>query len=119
VATTRFGKLAFLLCGDLFDDSIVRRVRDLRPDYLLYPLARSFDGDPSDQGRWEREEEPAYAERVASIGCPTLLVNYLDDPATPNPLDGPFFGGAVAFVGSGRVCKRWLLDQPGILYVGF
>ena len=37
VAQTPFGVLVFLLCGDLFDDEITARVRELAPDSCYSP----------------------------------------------------------------------------------
>jgi N-carbamoylputrescine amidase len=74
VAETSIGRVACLLCGDLFDDDLADRVRDVAPDWLLHPLWRSMDGAPIPQ-RWAEDEEAAYAARVARIGCKTLMVN--------------------------------------------
>lgn len=42
VLNSEFGKICFLICGDLFDDSLVDRVRALKVDYLLFPLRDAF-----------------------------------------------------------------------------
>ena len=39
---TKFGRIAFLLCGDLFDDTILTQTKALQLDLLLYPLARLY-----------------------------------------------------------------------------
>ncbi|MBN1935278.1 MAG: carbon-nitrogen hydrolase family protein, partial [Anaerolineae bacterium] len=70
-ADTPLGRLAFLICGDLFDDSIVERVRALEPDWVLFPFARCFDDGLYDQARWDREERPEYQQRVRRIGVTT------------------------------------------------
>ena len=111
-ATTPLGKLSILICGDLFDDAIVARVRALAPDLLLFPFARNFSDGSFDQATWDREEEPAYAARAAAAGCTTLMTNLLEDPAlTPYPS----FGGAMVVAPTGRVLSRWPLGEPGIL----
>jgi N-carbamoylputrescine amidase len=105
-AVTPWGRVAFLICGDLFDDDVLARVPP--SDLLLVPFARSLaDGD---LGAWEREEVPAYAERVARAGVPALLVNRAD---------GEFVGGAMAIEGSGRVAAELPPGCPGALRVGF
>lgn len=113
-ADTVFGTVSVLLCGDLFNDEIVCRVRKLRPNYLLVPFARNFSDGSFDQERWDREEEAEYAKRAAAVGCTTLMVNMLYDP---EQLDYPSFGGAWVVSGQGRVLARWPLGKQGILYV--
>lgn len=109
---TALGNIAFLLCGDLFDDAIVARVRRLAPDYLLVPFARCFADGSAEQACWEREEEPAYTARVAQCGCTTLLVNLLSDPATS---PDHYFGGAIIVNSDGAIHARWPLGTPGML----
>jgi predicted amidohydrolase len=116
---TPLGTFAFLICGDLFDDGIVRRVRDLRPDWLLFPFARCFSSRPGDQGRssdqkrWDREEKPAYAQRVALAGVTTLMTNYLAD----RTLLGGTFGGAMVVAADGTVIDALPLGRAGMLVV--
>lgn len=111
VALTALGSVAFLLCGDLFDDSLVASVRSLRPDWLLVPMARCFGDGSVDQARWDAEELPQYAERVALAGTTTLVVNYL----APPELEGGAFGGAWVFGRDGHVMASWPLGRVGCL----
>jgi len=111
---TPWGRVAFLLCGDLFDDDLVQRVRTLNPDWLLFPFARGFDDGTCDQARWEREELGAYAARVRMAGVTTLLVNYLDDGDLE---DDNSFGGAWVISGAGDVLAQKSLGQDGLLLV--
>ena len=113
VADTPFGRVSCLLCGDLFDAAIVGRLREARPDILLFPFARNFGDGRFDQVRWDREEEPAYVARAARVGCPTLMANLLGDPALTQ---WPSFGGALVVDAGGEVTARWPLGRPGILY---
>lgn len=113
VARTALGSVAFLLCGDLFDDSLVARVRSLRPDWLLVPMARCFDDGSADQSRWDREELPQYARRVALAATTTLVVNYL----APPELEGGAFGGAWVLAPDGGALASWPLGRPGCLIV--
>jgi N-carbamoylputrescine amidase len=105
---TPLGAFAFLICGDLFDDALVRRARDLEPDWLLFPYARSFDDDSHNQERWDREEKPQYVERVKRVGATALMTNYLGD-------DGSF-GGAMVVSSAGSVIDCFPLGKQGILY---
>jgi len=110
---TPWGSFAFLICGDLFDDAIVARAKALRPDLVLFPFARCFDDGTHDQERWDTEEEPAYVDRVRSLGATTLMTNYLAD----RDLMGGAFGGAMAVAGDGIVMDSLPLGQAGILLI--
>lgn len=114
VVDTPFGVLAFLLCGDLFDDGIVARFRSLRPDWLLFPFARCVADGTADQGRWDTEELPEYVARVKRVGAPALMVNYLADRSLG---DGGSFGGAFVVSGQGEVVAHHPLGVEGVLIV--
>jgi len=110
---TSLGTFAFLICGDLFDDELIQRVRVLRPDWLLFPFARCFDDGSCDQRRWEREEKPMYVQRARLTGSTTLMTNYL---AEGNLLRGGF-GGAMVVSSDGTVVDSLPLGKVGILLV--
>jgi predicted amidohydrolase len=111
---TAFGTVAFLLCGDLFDDALVSRFRDLAVDWMLFPFARSFAHGEADQARWDAEELPEYARRVAMARTPAFMVNYLADDGLP---DDHCFGGAFAVSAAGEVLARHPLGEEGMLMV--
>ena len=50
------GKVTFLICGDLFDDVLLEKVKELEADFLLYPLARSAEDGNMEHDRWVKEE---------------------------------------------------------------
>jgi N-carbamoylputrescine amidase len=114
VATVRtpLGALGFLVCGDLFDDGLVKKMKALAPDWLLVPLARCFKNGTHDDKRWVKEEQPIYVERVRRAGITTLIVNSLAD----RHLDGGSFGGAMVVAPDGEVLVRLPLGNPGILF---
>jgi predicted amidohydrolase len=112
-AVTPFGTLAFSICGDLFDKGLIRRVWDLRPDWLLVPMARCFDDGSYDQGRWDREEKHVYIERVRLAWITTLMTNTLAD----REFDGGSFGGAMVASKDGGVIDSLPLGETGILSV--
>jgi predicted amidohydrolase len=109
---TPLNRFAFLVCGDLFDDCIVVRARDLRPDWLLLPFARCFNDGSRSQRRWERRELPRYIARVRRAKCTTLLVNYYSGRGL-----GSYFGGAMVVSGAGEVLAHLPLGRPGMLLV--
>ncbi|MFQ6042501.1 MAG: carbon-nitrogen hydrolase family protein, partial [Candidatus Poribacteria bacterium] len=107
---TPLGSFAFLICGELFDDELIQRVRDLRPDWLLFPFARCFDEDCQCEQRWNREEKAEYAKRVKLAEVTTLMTNYLSE------IDG-CFGGAMVVSGDGTVVDSFPPGKVGILMV--
>ena len=113
-ASTPFGRMAFLLCGDLFDDDIVSRFKDFGADWLLFPFARSFSDMSVDQRRWDTLEMPEYAGRVRQGGAPALMVNYLADSTLQ--CDGSF-GGAFVVSAAGEIIASRPLGREGILMV--
>jgi len=97
VADTEWGRLAILICGDLFSDEVKARLpRPVRVVFL--PMARSFDQQSPNTGRWEREERPAYLEEVKKLGVLTFLVNSLETPAPEAS-----FGGAMVISPNGEL----------------
>jgi len=112
--TTPWGRVAFLLCGDLFDDRLIDQARALELDLLLVPFARCFSGGGVDQRRWDTEELPTYCEQVRRAHVTTLLVNYL---TLPDLVDDGSFGGAFAISPTGVVIGALPLGQPGSLIV--
>lgn len=113
MAHTPFGSCVFLICGDLFDDTIIAQVRDLCPNFVLFPFARGFDSDVADLQHWEREEQFLYAERAQMIRAKTLMVNSLAD----QPESGGCFGGAMVVASTGVLLARLPLGHPGLLTV--
>jgi len=53
---TPLGSFAFLICGDLFDEHIRTKVRELQPDWLLHLMARSLEDGSFDQVQWDKEK---------------------------------------------------------------
>ena len=110
--TTPFGVMAFLICGDLFDDGILARFRALRADWLLFPFARCFPDGSADPERWDREELPQYLARVRLAAAPALMVNYLASPTLPNDHS---FGGAFHVSAQGQLLAALPLGEEGVL----
>lgn len=108
VAETPFGRTGFLICGDLFDDGIVVKLREKRPRVVLFPFARSFEDGRWDLKRWEKEEKRAYAERAKQLGATILMVNYLSS------IDGSF-GGAMVVSPEGEITHQLPPGVSGIL----
>ncbi|MFC1679745.1 carbon-nitrogen hydrolase family protein [Elusimicrobiota bacterium] len=109
---TPLGKLAVLICGDLFHEAIIEQVRQARPDYLLYSVAASFDEGTFAQELWHREAEPDYRRQAELAGCTTLMANLLEDPGL---CKCPAYGGATIFSPAGKVLQHLSIGKPGVL----
>ncbi|NJE85658.1 carbon-nitrogen hydrolase family protein [Thermococcus sp. CX2] len=69
-ARTEFGKLAIIICGDLYNKRIAKWIRRKRPDYLFVPMEYSPEG-----GEIAVEDIEAMSERVRLLGVRTFIVN--------------------------------------------
>jgi len=110
---TSLGSFAFLICGDLFDDSIVTRLRNVNPDWLLFPFARCFFNDEDVQTQWDKKEKEQYVAQVKLAGTTILMTGYLAD----RDIGGGAFGGAMVVRLDGFVIDSHPLDKSGILYI--
>jgi len=98
---TPLGSFAFLICGDLFDEHIRTKVRELQPDWLLHLMARSLEDGSFDQVQWDKEKLE-YVEQIKSCGTTTLMVNYL----ASEELEDKNFGGAMVVLPNGEILFR-------------
>ena len=86
---TGLGRLALLICGDLFQSGLEEKMgRDTK--LALMPMSRSFDRLSPNPQRWESEERQVYLDAVREVGIPVAIVNALDDA-----LEDVAFGGAL------------------------
>lgn len=111
-AEAPWGRAAFAICGDLFDEAVTSQLRLLRVDYLLFPFARNFNDGSFDQARWDREEAAAYAAAGTWHNCTTLMVNLIEDP---DVFEYASFGGAMVVSAEGRILASRPLGMPGVL----
>jgi len=110
---TPLGSFAFLICGDLWDDELVRCTRDLRPDWLLYLVT----GTNLDEERWEKEDKPDYAQRANLTGATTLMTGYVADFQPKDREYERSFGSAMAVSSEGKVLASLSPGKTGILLV--
>lgn len=111
-ANTGIGRIAIIICGDLFDEAVTAQVRLLEPDLLLVPFARCFCDSSYDQERWDRDEQPEYLRRARSMGCAVLMVNYVSGAEL-----GGYFGGALAVSSQGEIIDSLPLGVADTLFV--
>ncbi len=89
-------KSGFLICGDLFSNQVIEK---LTPglDFLIMPMARSFDNKSPDRKRWKKERKE-YIEAAKTIRTNTLIVN-----AFETDCEEPSFGGALIIDFAGKL----------------
>ncbi len=108
---TPFGTFTFLICGDLYNDQVVKGARDLRADWLLYLQAYGPEDGSYDQGDWDKEDKPRIVQQVRIIGATTLMTNYLAD----KDMEGGC-GGAMVIDSDGALKASFPVGKVGILY---
>jgi len=112
-AETIFGRVVFLICGDLFDDATVQRLYDLKADWLLFPFARCFPAGVSAEDVWESAERQEYAKWAMLTKTTALMTNYFAEAE----LGGGAFGGAMVVSPCGEIVASLPVNKPGILLV--
>jgi len=106
--STRFGVLAFAICGDMFDDSVVAKIQRAKPDYLIIPLSRSFSNYSRDW--WEKEEKWVYTQQVAQMGITSFLMNSFETEGK-----WPSFGGSMVVSSEGQIIAETPTGEPSFL----
>ncbi len=89
LADTPWGPMGVLICGDLFDDTLIQAMRALAPRWVWVPLVRSAPPEVKDVLTWWEKEWRAYAARIRDLRAWGLLVNLRE----PLPYDA--FGGTL------------------------
>lgn len=113
-AATALGSTAVVISSDLFEEDVGRRLEQARPECVLVPFGLQLDDGSAGQEHWD-EAEAACSARVASLGAPTLLTNYVAGRG-PSGNRGSI-GGATAFGSDGTVLARRPTGEPGVLVV--
>jgi predicted amidohydrolase len=113
---TPHGRLATLICGDLFNDAVLETTQAAQPDHLLYALA----ADPEDDLTWEQAVASYYRQRLLQLGSYTLMVNLFESgEAWPDghggERSGSRIGGACVFSLTGQLLATLPSGSPGIL----
>lgn len=106
--STSFGRIAFAICGDMFDEAVISRIQNAQPDYLIVPLARSYANHSHEW--WENEEKAVYSSQVGEIGVMSFLVNSFEAEAR-----WPSFGGSLVVSSEGQVLAETRTGTPSFL----
>jgi N-carbamoylputrescine amidase len=113
VVEDEFGRVTFLICGDVFNDDVVTHLRAERPEIVLAPMARGIDTEMPDAAAWAGAEQPAYGERFGIMNTAGLVVNGLwADDGTVGCV-----GGAMAVDARGRVVAALPAHVEDVLVV--
>lgn len=114
VAETAFGTVGMLICGDLWDEKIVKRFRQKKADYLLFLMVRSLKiPRGSDVATtWLARELTSYRTRWAKTGSKTLAVNLFEGDEKEVSI-----GGAWHVNEKGKLLATLPLGREGILMV--
>ncbi len=113
---TALGKMAFIICGDLFEDKILEQLKHLELDYLLFPLARSFDSSQKfTQEQWDEEIEDGYLPRFRVLQVPSLMVNYYSPELSDS--NWTTIGGAEVISSTGKIIASYPIAKEGMLLV--
>ena len=112
-AMSPWGKIGFLICGDLFDVPELAIKEEL--DVLLFPFARCFTADiVSPQEEWDKVEWIEYSKQIKSINAYTLMTNYILKPDNSR-YGNNYFGGGFITDRKGSILTNLPLNKEGLL----
>lgn len=111
VVDTPFGRMGVLLCGDLFDASILSHLASQNPDIVLHPMARAFSLSEDMQLLWDESEFPEYLAEYEKLSASILVCNALGSV----PDDNHVYCGGAWFIQDDQVSGSLLLLQEGLL----
>jgi len=97
VVESSIGRLAFLICGDLWNDEVLRKLKAQHPRILLYVFARDIEPKDKIETKWQYEFR-SYQERWTKTDSRVLAVNLLGKHSGFEAIGGSWFvdiGGQV------------------------
>lgn len=114
-ATTPFGKVGIILCGDFFDDSVLAKVRKAESDILAVPVAipiglleSSYGDSASEKWATYKKEWICQAKR---IGTTCVFVNSVSERKK-----GSHSGGAMIVSRDGQLLVEAEIGKESIVY---
>ena len=111
VVDSKIGKIAFLICGDLWNEDVLMKLKAKKPDYLLYLFARNIAPSEQVESIWESEIQ-SYKKRWQECNAKVIATNLLS-----NIPDFESIGGAWYIDSSGRLLADSPICREGILAV--
>lgn len=90
VVETKYGKIGMLICADTFDDKIVERMAELKPDVVLIPY-----GWAAQENQWPDHGKSLarLAKKVAKKTAAAVVATDLIGQISKGPWKGRTYGG--------------------------
>ena len=114
-ATTPFGKVGIIICGDFFDDLVLARVKRARPDILVVPVAIPIALFESSYGNSASKKWATYKRewinQAKHLSTTCILANSVSDEEK-----GSHSGGAMIVSGTGEVLADAEIGKELIIY---
>ena len=104
---TGLGSFVILICGEITDNSLLLKARNLNADFLLFPLLRAYENFSL---KWLRDEMKYYKSQIATTKTLTFMINGIDDNETE-----PSFGGGWVISKNGTILKEMKAFSEGYL----
>ena len=104
IVETEFGRIAFLICADTFTDAFFKRVKQLKPDFMIVPYG--WAAKPEEWPGHGKELEKIVSKRAQELGC-DVVGSDLVGIMSAGPWKGYTYGGAsVVISASGDVVAK-------------
>ena len=104
---TKLGSFAILICGEITDDDLIKQTKELKADFLLFPLLRSYKKFTEE---WLQSEMKYYSEQISKIRILTFMANGLILHE-----EEKCFGGAWVISQKGKILKSMKIFYEGYL----
>ncbi|MFW9958400.1 MAG: carbon-nitrogen hydrolase family protein [Candidatus Odinarchaeota archaeon] len=111
IVATDFGRVAFLICGDLWNDEVMGKLKIRNPNMLLYPFARGLDATHDIESEWNKELK-SYIDRWKETGAVVLAANSFCE--SPNHSS---VGGAWCIDAAGKIRASAPILKESVLLV--
>lgn len=98
-------RFAVMICGDLWEDSLLGSIISLNPDAFLWPVFCAYS-----KAEWENGERLDYAKRTAILDQPVLFINSFVSENTPAS------GGGAILWHHGNTIKEIPMGETGFLF---
>jgi len=114
-ALTSLGRIGIVICGDFFDGPVLVRVRKVRPDILVVPVAIPIALFSSSYGSTAAEKWATYKrewiDQAKNLSTICILVNSVSDKEK-----GSHSGGALVVSGTGNTLAEAEIGKETVLY---
>lgn len=100
--------LAVIICGDLWEDSLLARITALKADAFLWPVFCAYK-----KREWEQSIRAEYAARAAGVNAPVLFVNSRIGE------EGAYSAGGAAVFFAGTTVLELPMEETGFLVYEF